>query len=117
MSRNMPPAVSNQQTIDIRSAVPSRAPEKATGLPPEGHVGVYVHGGKTLVGHVVRGSQATAARFGSHFAKLGKVAGRDALDWQDARRGFATVHHERLTQRRDECENRGTTKWLRNRSN
>jgi hypothetical protein len=78
MSRNMPPAVSNQQTIDIRSAVPPRAPEKATGLPPEGHVGVYVHKGRTLVGHVVRGSQATAARFGSHFATLGKVAGRDA---------------------------------------
>ena len=54
-------------------------------LPPEGHVGVYVHGGKTLVGHVVRGSQATAARFGSHFAKLGEVRWARCLDWQDAR--------------------------------
>jgi hypothetical protein len=48
------------------------------GTPPDGHVGIYVHGGKTLVGHAVRGSQVQAARFGSHFAKLTKVAGRPA---------------------------------------
>jgi hypothetical protein len=73
MSRNIPPDIAN-----IRSPVPASEPEKVTGLPPEGHVGVYVHKGRTLVGHVVRGSPAIAARFGSHFAKLGKVAGRPA---------------------------------------
>jgi hypothetical protein len=48
------------------------------GTPPANHVGFYVHGGRTLVGHAVKGSQVQAARFGAHFAKLGRVANRPA---------------------------------------
>jgi hypothetical protein len=49
------------------------------GTPPAHKVGVYVHGGKTLVGVVGRKATAvTAARFGSHFAKRGKKGSRPA---------------------------------------
>lgn len=62
MARSIPPEVQEQETVGD--------PNK---------LGVYVHGGKTLVGRVGRKATAvTAARFGSHFAELKKVGGRDA---------------------------------------
>ncbi len=73
--------MSPRKMVSLKADIPPSkavAAQETVGTPNK--LGVYVHGGKTLVGRVGRKATAVAvARFGSHFAKLGKDAdGNDA---------------------------------------
>ena len=79
---------SPREMVSLKADIPPSkavAAQETVGAPNK--FGVYVHGGKTLVGRVGRKATAvTAARFGSHFAKLVKDAdANDRLDRHDVR--------------------------------
>lgn len=66
------------QPTDARQGSP-KAIQNKPGEVPKGRYGVFVNGGRTLLGHVGgKATSATARRFGSYGAKLAKVQGRQA---------------------------------------